>query len=102
MFDWFEISEKKQHDQIIKKVKKKLILQRGENCKDDKHSMIITSKRNFCKFIGGHAIVEQKTGRGYQFIYQIMCERCDYVKWTSRNYHDYEGYIHTDCLEKRM
>ena len=100
MFDWFSISEKKQHDQIIQNIKKKLILQRGEDCKDNKHSIMTISKRNFCKFIGCHAIVEQKTGRGYHFIYTIMCKRCDYVKWRSHYYHNYEGYIHTDCLER--
>ncbi len=98
MFDWFGISEKKQHEQIIQNVKKKLILQRRENCKDNEHFMMITAKRNFCKMLGGHVIEEQKIGRGYQFIHEIMCKRCDYVKWTSQNYHNYEGYLHTDCL----
>ena len=100
MVDWFGISEKKQHEKIIQNIKKKLILQREEDCKDDRHSITITSKRNFCKMLGCHVLVEQKTGMRHHFIHKIMCKRWDYVKWTSQEYRNYEDYIHTDCLEK--
>ena len=100
MFNWFVISETKKHEQIVQNRKKKLIAERRENCKDKKHSTAIIAKREVCNVLGCHVLAERKIGRGYEFIYEKQCTRCDYVEWISLNYHDYEGYIHTRGLKK--